>query len=254
MPYIIPRKCFGVTMVEILIATGVFSLFMISVFGIFEHSRAGFETGSWRIQRQKHAQTFLLRLKELLERSNHAYEVSPNGATERTAVRPTAVNRAWLNQLASSTNHGIMYFSITTPFVPEQLDLGQLERPGVWKGVGLDCKDKVLKLYMTGVWDEMPAHTPADVGSPDLSKFVFGNTQGDFATTIPDVAAIGVYASQATQTTEIGRPVVFITVELLFENQRSRQKAQIIERMTASLLDRTLDQVVGYPAGSFPTP
>lgn len=244
----------GVTLVEILIATGVFSLFMISVFGIFEYSRSGFSTGSWRIQRQKHAQTFLLRLKELLERSNHAYVVSPNGATERIADRPTVVNGAWHNQRVPITNNGIMYFSITTPYVPEQPELGQLERKGTWKGVGLDCKDNTLKLYLTGVWDNMPAHTPAVVGSPDLLQFEFGHTEGDFSTSLPDVAEIGVFVAAATQTTDLGRPAIFITIELLLENPRSRQKALILERMTASLVDREIDDVTVAPAGSFPIP
>ncbi len=244
----------AVTLVEILIATGGFSLFMISVFGIFEYSRAGFETGSWRLQRQKHAQTFLLRLKDLIERSNHAYAVAPNGATERVAVRPTVINQAWFNQVASVTSNGMLYFSIISPYVPEQLDLGQSERKGVWKGVGLDCKDKNLRLYMTGNWNEMPAHTPVDVGSPDLNRFLFGNTEGDFATTLNDVAAVGIFAVAATQTTEIGRPAIFLTVELVLENPRSRQRAQITERMTASVVDRRLDEIRTFPAGSFPTP
>ncbi|EKD82413.1 MAG: hypothetical protein ACD_39C01313G0002 [uncultured bacterium] len=244
----------AVTLVEILIATSVFSLFMISVFGVFEYSRSGFETGSWRIQRQKHAQTFLLRLKDLLERSNHAYGVAPNGATERVAMRPTVINQEWLNQVASTTNNGIMYFSITSPYVPRQDELGQSERKGKWKGVGLDCKDKTLKLYMTGVWDQMPSHTPADVGSPDLDRFEFGDTQGDFAFTIPDVGAIGVFVAEATQTTDIGRPAVFLTIELLLEHPKSRHPVQITETMTACLVDRTVDEVVSFPSGSFPTP
>ncbi len=244
----------GVTMVEILVATGVFALFMVSVFSIFEYSRSGFESGSWRIQRQKHAQTFLLRLKEQLERSNHAYFVAPNGATERAAERPTVVNEAWFNQIASTTNNGIMYYSITTPYVPEQPELGQVERKGTWKGVGLDCKDNALKLYMTGVWNNMPAHTPAAVGSPDINKFEFGHTEGDFFITLPDVAAVGVFVIAATQTTDIGRAAVFMTVELLLEKPRSRQKVQITERITASLVDRKLDEVISFPTGSFPIP
>lgn len=196
----------------------------------------------------------LLRLKEQLERSNHAYSVAANGATTRTADRPTVVNQAWYNQIASTTNNGILYCSITTPYVPEQPELGQPERKGTWKGVGLECKDKVLKLYMTGVWDDMPSHTPATVGSPDINKFEFGHTEGDFFIILPDVAAIGVSAVTATKTTDIGRPVIFITVELLLEKPRSRQTVQITERITASLVDRRLDEVVSFPAGSFPMP
>ena len=249
---IVGHKAF--TLVEILVATSVLSLFMLSVFGIYEYSRSGFETGSWRLQSQKSAQTFLMRLKDLLERSNHAYAVAPSGDTQRVADRPTVLNEAWFNQVATATNHGILYFSIISPYVPEQADLGQTERKGTWKGVGLDCKNKTLRLYMTGNWDDMPAHTPADVGSPDLARFEFGHTEGDFAISLNDVAEIGIFATQATQTTDIGRPAIFLSVELVLENQRSRQKARVTERMTASLVDRKLDEIRIAPAGSFPTP
>lgn len=247
-------RCRGITLVEILIATSVFSLFMISVFGVFEYSRAGFETGSWRIQRQKNAQTFLLRLKDLLERSNHPYQVAPNGATVRVSTSPIVVNDAWFSKVASTTNNGIMYFSITSPYVPEQPELGQKERKGVWKGVGLDCKDKTLKLYLTGVWDQMPAHTPAEIGSPDTTMFEFGKTDGDFIMSLSDVAAAGVYVAAATQTTDIKRPTVFLTVELLFEHPKSRQTVQITETMTAAIVDRELAAVETRSAGSFPIP
>jgi len=246
------RKAF--TLVEILVATGVLSLFMISVFSVYEYSRAGFETGAWRLQSQKNAQTFLMRLKDLLERSNHAYAVAPNGDTQRVADRPTVLNEAWYNKVAAVTNNGILYFSITSPYVPEQADLGQAERKGAWKGVGLDCKDNTLKLYMTGIWNEMPAHTPVDVGSPDLNRFEFGHTEGDFSISLNDVAEIGVFAAKATQTTDIGRPAIFLSVELVLENPRSRQKARVIERMTASMVDRKLDEIRVAPGGSFPTP
>ncbi len=249
---LVGRKAF--TLVEILVATSVLSLFMISVFGIYEYSRSGFETGAWRLQSQKNAQTFLMRLKDLLERSNHAYVVAPNGDTQRVADRPTVLNEAWFNQVATATSHGILYFSIISPYVPEQVDLGQTERMGTWKGVGLDCKDKTLKLYMTGNWNEMPAHTPVDVGSPDLTRFEFGHTEGDFSISLKDVAEIGVFAAEATQTTDIGRQAIFLTVELVLENPRSRQKARVTERMTASLVDRTLEEIRVAPAGSFPTP
>ncbi|HAE37047.1 MAG TPA: hypothetical protein DCG57_00220 [Candidatus Riflebacteria bacterium] len=244
----------AITLVEILIATSVFSLFMVSVFGVFEYTRSGFETGSWRVQRQKNAQTFLLRLKDLLERSNHPYQVAPNGATVRVSTSPVVVNDAWFNKVAPTTNNGIMYFSITSPYVPRQDELGQPERPGVWKGVGLDCKNKTLKLYLTGVWDQMPPHTPAEIGSPNPARFEFGKTDGDFIMSLPDVAAAGVFVSAATQTTDIKRPTVFLTVELLLEHPKSRQKVQITETMTASIVDRELVDVETRSAGSFPIP
>jgi hypothetical protein len=38
------------------------------------------------------------------------------------------------------------------------------------------------------------------------------------------------------------------------ENPRSRQKAMITERMTASIVDRKLDEIRVFPTGSFAIP
>lgn len=242
----------GITLVEILIATAVFSMFMIAAFGVFSSSQAGFETGSWRLQRQKQAQIFLLRLKEATEKANHAYEVRPDGRTLRVGgVRPLIINGTWRDALASATNNGVMYLSYTTPYVPALPELGQTQRTGIWKGVGLECRNKSLRCYSTGNWDKMPSFTPPEIGSPDLGKFVFGNTTGDFSIALEDVAALGVFVQAATQTAELGRPEVFITFEVVLEKPRSKTRVLLSEHITARVQDRTLAEVLTAAAGSF---
>lgn len=242
----------GVTLVEILIATSVFALFMIAAFGVFSSSQKSFESGSWRIQRQKQAQIFLLRLKEITEKANHAYEIKADGLTSRVGgTRPIVINKTWHNTTAASSDNGIMFLSITTPFLPAQPEMGQIKRTGIWKGVGLECKNNTLRCYMTGDWNKMPAATPAEVGSPDLSKFAFGNTTGDFSISLKDVDSIGVFVQQATQSVTLGRPELFIIYEVLLKKPRSRTIVQLTERITAKIQDRTLGEVVIAPAGSF---
>ncbi len=243
----------AITLPEILIATAVFSMFMIAAFGVFSSSQAGFETGSWRLQRQKQAQIFLLRLKEILEKANHAYEVKADGQTSKFGgSRPVIVNGSWRDKTAAASNHAVMFFSITTPFVPALPELGQAQRSGIWKGCGLECKKNTLRCYQTGVWDRMPPVTPAEIGSPDLGKFTFGNITGDFSISLEDVSGIGVYVQQATQSVVIGRPEVFITVEVQLEKPRAKTKVQLTERITARVQDRTVAEVTTSAAGAWP--
>ncbi|NCB38186.1 MAG: hypothetical protein EOM80_05390 [Erysipelotrichia bacterium] len=245
----------GITMVELIIATAVFSLFMISVFGVYSSSQSGFESGSWRLQRQKQAQIFLLRLKESLEKANHAYAVAANGVTTRVGnARPIFINSTWRDQIAPVDNRGIMYFSITTPFVPALSEFGQTEKTGNWKGVGLECLNNTLRCYATGDWDKMPSFTPVEVGSPNLAQFTFGNMTGDFSISLEDVVAFGVFVSAATQTADLGRPEVFITCELRIEKPRAKTKIEVVERITARVNDRTLDEVINVSAASFALP
>lgn len=243
----------AVTLTEILIATAVFSLFMISAFGVFSSSQTGFETGAWRIQRQKQAQIFLLRLKEIIEKANHAYEIRPDGKTARFGGdRPIIVNGTWRDRLAPSSNNAVMFFSITTPFVPALPELGQANRNGIWKGCALECVNQTLRCYQTGIWNNMPAVTPAAIGSPDPGKFIFGNTTGDFSIRLEDVSGIGVFVEAATQSVNIGRPELFITVEVQLEKPRSRTRVSLSERITARVQDRKIDEVTTAPTGAFP--
>jgi len=243
----------GITLTEILIATAVFSMFMISAFGVFSSSQTGFDTGSWRLHRQKQAQIFLLRLKEILEKANHAYEIRPDGKTNRFGgSRDILVNGTWRDKLASATDHAVLFFSITTPFIPAVPELGQTQKTGSWKGCGLECKKNILRCYQTGDWNQMPAATPAVVGSPDLGKFAFGNDTGDFSISLEDVNSIGVYVQQATDAVDLGRPEVFITVEVMLQKPRSKTTVVLSERITARVHDRTVAEVRTAPAGSWP--
>lgn len=242
----------GVTLVEILVATGVFSLFMIGILTLFSQSRAGFDSGTWRLQRQKDAQRFLLRFKELLERSNHAYEVVAGGQTNRVRTQPIIINAEWYNQRAAVASHGIMYFSIISTAIAPEPSLGQAGRSGRWKGVGLDYNGDRLHLYLTGDWNKMPAHTPAAIGSPDLTKFHTGVDAEDFGTFLDEVEEIGIFFRQASETTDIGRPITIVTVELVLKRSRGRHESRISEHMTASLNDRLLeDEVTIAASGSF---
>jgi prepilin-type N-terminal cleavage/methylation domain-containing protein len=69
----------GFTLVELLIATAVFSLFLGGLFSLYRMGSGMFQAGSWKLQKQKEAERFLALLKERLEQASHATVVNPTG-------------------------------------------------------------------------------------------------------------------------------------------------------------------------------
>ncbi len=233
------------TLVEILIATGLLSLVIVSAFTLSNSSNRSFEMGSWRINRQKAAQLFLIRFKETFERVNHANIVRADGEITRVGgSRDIVVAQPWYNKIASTTNSGILFASITKPCVDANVELGTEEVRGVWKGVGLESHDKKLSLYQTGRWNEMLTSTPTIVGTADVSRFVLNNTEGDFITELADVDSVGVFLRQATDTVALNRPELLLTLRIKMVNPRSDGKVGITEEMTVKIQDRRESEVV----------
>jgi hypothetical protein len=77
-----PRTAF--TLMEVLIATMVFSLFLGGVFSLYSMGTGMYQAGSWKLQKQKEAERFLALLKERLEQASHAAVVTPPAGPELT--------------------------------------------------------------------------------------------------------------------------------------------------------------------------
>ena len=247
-----PKQNSAVTLVEILIATTVFSLFMVAVFDIFRSSQKGYDNGSWRLKAQKQAQLFLLRFKEVAEKANHAYEVSAQGSAARVGdVRPIYIDKNWFNTTADCTNGGIMFFSINTPSILPLPEFGQPRRPGKWKGVGLECKNNTLRCYSTGAWNKMPNCTPVKVGSPDVTKFEIDKTDEDFSISLQDVEKIGIFVKPASGTEDLRRPELFMTLEVTLKKPRTYQNVSLTEKITAKIQDRKETEINTVTPGTF---
>jgi Tfp pilus assembly protein PilE len=239
------NKKLGFTLVELLIATGLLSLVILSAFSLSTSSNKSFEAGSWRIGRQKAAQLFLLRFKDTLERVNHANAVSSNGTTTRVGgSRDIVVAAPWYNKVASTTNSGILFGSITEPFIEANPELGTDEVRGIWKGVGLECFNKTLSLYQTGDWNSMLTSTPVIVGSADLGRFVMNDRSGDFVTELQDVDSVGVFVRLATDSVALNRPELLLTLQVKMVHPKSKGQSSITEEMTVRILDRIESEVV----------
>ena len=79
----------------------------------------------------------------------------------------------------------------------------------------------------------------------------YGNRDGDFITSIKDVDSIGVFVRKATDSVEIGRPEVLITLKLVMLIPDSNGKTTVSEQITARIHDRELDEVTkgsSYPS------
>lgn len=67
----------GYTLVEMLIAFGLFGLFFGGLFALYSMGTNMFLTGTWRLNKQKEAQRFLSVLKERLEQASNLSFINP---------------------------------------------------------------------------------------------------------------------------------------------------------------------------------
>ncbi|MBQ3643835.1 MAG: prepilin-type N-terminal cleavage/methylation domain-containing protein [Candidatus Riflebacteria bacterium] len=245
------KKAF--TLVELMIATVLLGLLLTAAFTIFGGSNKGFKAGTWRMTTQKDAQRFLLRFKENVERATHLYSLDMNGERILESKIPITVASAYYNALASSTNTGILFGSRVTPICNQNLELGiKSDINGIWKGLSLECFDKTLSFVYTGDRNTLLSTTPpASIGPTNNTRVTYGNRDGDFITSIKDVDSIGVFVRKATDSVEIGRPEVLITLKLVMLMPDSNGKTTVSEQITARIHDRELDEVTkgsSYPS------
>lgn len=69
----------GFTLVEILVAAGVFALFLTSLFTLYRMGSQMFASGSWKLQKQKESEMFLNNLKERIEQASNPVDIDATG-------------------------------------------------------------------------------------------------------------------------------------------------------------------------------
>lgn len=118
-----PRPGFsvrGFTLVETIIALGVFTIFFGGLFAFYRMGSNMYTTGSWRLTQQKAAQHFLTLFKERLEQ-----------AANLTAVDPAAANQiATVSSPLYSVSHGTV-IDFSTLSAPKQLLLFTVTKPSL---------------------------------------------------------------------------------------------------------------------------
>lgn len=245
------KKAF--TLVELMIATVLLGLVITAAFSIFGGSNKGFKIGTWRMNTQKEAQRFLLRFKENVEKATHLYSLGADGNRKTETKIPITIASKYYNALASSTDTGILFASRITPICDKNLELGiKNDVNGVWKGISLECFQKTLYFVYTGNKDKLLGSTPSDsIGPTSNSRITFGDTNDDSITSLKDVDSLAVYVQKATDSVNIGRPEVLVTLKVVMLMPNSNGQTTVTEQITARIHDRELGDV--KKGGSYPS-
>lgn len=110
------QKNSAFTLVEILIAAGVLSIFLTGVFAFYRMGSRMFVAGSWRLQKQKEAERFLNLLKERIEQASNATGINPSADPQLVVVNApfvTVRNNTYVANPVADTR--LMLFSVCKP-------------------------------------------------------------------------------------------------------------------------------------------
>lgn len=245
------KKAF--TLVEVMIATVLLGLVITAAFSIFGGSNKGFKVGTWRMNTQKEAQRFLLRFKENVEKASHLYSLGVDGNRNTISRIPITIASKYYNTLASTTDTGILFASRVTPICDKNLELGiKNDINGIWKGLSLECYQKTLYFVYTGDKDKLLSSTPSEsIGPTNNSKITFGTKDNEAITSLNDVDSLAVYIQKASDTANIGRPEILVTLKVVMLMPQSRGQTTVTEQITARIHDREMSDV--KKGGTYPS-
>ncbi len=217
----------GFTVVEIMVAAGILSLFMVGVFQLYRSGTQSFLLGSWKTRAQKDAQMFLEELRTIME-------VSGNALVFRdTVIDPPLLLPVHLHSGANNTplpiaglNGLVGFANMVTPctlyssLAPDRL-------PGTWVGAVLSAENGSLLLQTYVDPSQMPAQAMG--WAPALG--------GDF------VAA----PASSLRTSRVLRDVEFLEVQQVTVDgkiqllirvtmRRPDQETRVVQEVRANLL------------------
>ncbi len=113
---ILKKRVAGFTLIEIMVASAVFSLFTVGLFAFYRMGSNMFLTGSWKLTRQKEAERFLSILKERIEQAANATSINPTAAQQITVAPCPFLTLNNNTQIANITaNRRIMVFTVAKP-------------------------------------------------------------------------------------------------------------------------------------------
>lgn len=80
-------------MIELLVASGLFSLFLGGVFLLYRSGTNMFLSGSWKLNKQKEAERFLAVLKSRLEQATNLTRIDPDqGSSQQVVTVPAPIH------------------------------------------------------------------------------------------------------------------------------------------------------------------
>lgn len=113
------KRLAGFTLIEIIIASAVFSMFTVGLFAFYRMGSGMFLTGSWKLTRQKEAERFLTILKERVEQAANTTSINPTNPDPNAQITTSICNFLTLNnntQVANiKANRRVMIFTVSKP-------------------------------------------------------------------------------------------------------------------------------------------
>ncbi len=243
----------GFTLVEVLIATAVFSLFLGGLFSLYRMGSRMFQAGSWKLQKQKEAERFLASLKERLEQASHVAIVNPTGnpqLSEADSQIGYVGGSIYRSSIAAKTRR-ILLFTVCKPSISGT--------PGLLLYHGLRAKPtpgqkNLFDLEMISTTN--PNHTffsgttfsffPKD--APDLTKFnkSGGPNPGTFRLGgDPNIVDLTEVASMTILQTGVASESL-LSIELEFKHPNPRLDQT---RVTQRIVSRIVVPAASYTLG-----
>ncbi len=202
------KKAKGYTLIEILVAAGILSAFIGTVFIMFRQLTNSYRIGEWKASRQKEIQILLATLKEDLEKANSAYIIRSNGEASLAPPQINVnINALAFNQLetgnkrllSTNANQPVAYFAIIKSAV--EASAYSETTSGRWQGCSLVLTARRLTYQRTGDFNRhttLPISMPGAIFTAPNSGVAVGgtfepNNANDFFDRIEDVNSIAFF-------------------------------------------------------------
>ncbi|KAF1081794.1 MAG: hypothetical protein GQF41_1434 [Candidatus Rifleibacterium amylolyticum] len=217
----------GFTVVEIMIAAGILSMFMVGVFQLYRSGTQSFLLGSWKTRAQKDAQMFLEELRTVFETSGNALIFRDN-VIDPPVLLPIHLHSGANNAaLPIAEVNGIVGFAnMLTPctlyssLAPERL-------PGTWVGVVLSAENGNLQLQTFVDPSQMPAQAMTWALALGGDFVAAPETSLRTSRTLRDVELF-----EVQQATVDGKIQLLIRVTM----RRPDQETRVVQEVRANLL------------------
>ncbi|HNX76371.1 MAG TPA: hypothetical protein PLM07_04500 [Candidatus Rifleibacterium sp.] len=248
------KKQVGVTLVEILIAAGLLSLFMTAVFAIYRSSTRSFVSGSWRAEEQKKLQTLISALsRDMSQANSELTTIAADGNRTSLASTPLYVNKnlyafeAAPKFVKADGNKWLCLtaFSVSYPYIEANATLMSAEQPGKWSGISVWVKNRDIRYLRTGspgIFSSTPDSLPGAIsGFPGPGVVGVGlsfvpdpeqNRNHNFNLSLEEVAMVGRGGTDTNPE----------TLELIFRSARYENGQKTAAEITQNAVVRLASQ------------
>lgn len=110
------KRVAAFTLIEVMIASAVFSMFCVGVFAFYRMGSRMFLSGSWKLSRQKETERFLSILKERIEQASNATSINPAAGNQINTSPCNFLTLKHNTEIGKITaNRRLMIFTVAKP-------------------------------------------------------------------------------------------------------------------------------------------